>query len=442
MERDAYQDLVRWKARLHRKPLVIMGARQVGKTWLMEEFGRREYASTVRLAFNEDDQLERRLFPDQRAAAVVERLEIWLERRIDPATTLIVLDEIQEAPAALAALKSFAETAPEYHVVAAGSLLGVSLHAETSFPVGKVEFLDLHPLTFSEFLRALGRGQLDAAREKGKAESFADELTRLLKTYYLVGGMPEAVASYAADGDLARVRAIQQTLVRAYDLDVSKHAPNEMVPRIRAVFGSAPRQLAEAKKFTYGQVEPGARARSHELAIEWLLHAGLVHRVARVAAPRLPLAAYADPAAFKLYLIDIGLLACLSGLAPATVLDDSAVFTEFKGALTEQYVLQEFIAAAGLKPYYWANDRSQAEVDFVVEIDGRVVPVEAKAGLNLRAKSLRAFTDRFDSAVAVRTSLAGRRDDGLIVNLPLWQVDQVAEAVRAYLKRTDPPAPA
>jgi len=436
MERDAYRQLLTWKQQPSRKPLLLTGARQVGKTWLMEEFGRREYASVVKLSFNEDDRLERLLFPDRNARAVIKRLEIYREQPIEPSATLLILDEIQDAPSALASLKSFAETAPEYHVIAAGSLLGLALHRDSSFPVGKVSFVDLGPLTFSEFLRATGRARLDellASDDMQAIAEMADLFVAALKSYHLVGGMPEAVAEFASSGDYSSVQSIQDEIVRAYDLDVSKHAAPELVPRIRRVLTSIPQQLAREKsRFLYSHIEPGARSRSYEQAIQWLIDAGIVTKVPRVTTPRVPLKAYEDDA-FKLFFVDIGLLARTSGLVPATILDGSRVFTEFKGALAEQYVLQEFVATQAGVPHYWSNDRNTAEIDFLIDVDNRVIPVEVKAERNRKAKSLNAYIDRFAPDAALRLSLGDPGTHGPILDLPLYAAGRAGAILRARL---------
>jgi len=428
MERDVYRQLTDWRAQPARKPLLLTGARQVGKTWLMEEFGRREYGSVIKLSFNEDPAIERVLFPDRGARAIIERIEIYREARIDPASTLLIFDEIQDAPAALASLKSFAETAPEYHIIAAGSLLGLALHENSSFPVGKVTFVDVRPLTFSEFLRATGHSRLDDLLTSGDMQAitgFEDQLTAALKSYYLVGGMPEAVAEYAASTDLGRVQRVQDEILRAYDLDISKHAPPSLVSRIRRVLASMPEQLAkEKKRFIYSHIEPGARSRSYEDAIQWLGDAGIVTKVTQVSAPRLPLKAHEEEA-FKLYFVDVGLLARASGLAARTVLDGSTIFTQFKGAMAEQFVLQEFLAAQGVAPHYWSNDRNTAEVDFLIDIDNRIIPVEVKAELNRQAKSLRAYMTRFGCEIAVRLSLAPPGVNGGVMDLPLYAASRV-----------------
>ena len=443
MERDVYAELVAWKRRPTRKPLLLTGARQVGKTWLMEEFGRREFASVVKLSFNEDDALEPLLFPDRNARAIIDRIAIHTERDIDPESTLLIFDEIQDAPNALASLKSFAESAPEFHVIAAGSLLGLAIHQDSSFPVGKVSFVDVHPLTFSEFLRATGRTRLDdllATSDLTTPNTFAEQLTAALKSYHLVGGMPEAVAEFVAGGDYARVQRIQDEILRAYDLDVSKHSPPELVPRIRKVLGSMPEQLAQEKKrFIYSRIEPGARSRSYEQAIQWLADAGIVTRVAHATRPLVPLGAYEDDA-FKLFFVDIGLLARASNLAPRTVLEGSTIFTQFKDAMAEQFVLQEFLASQHAAPHYWSNERNTNEVDFLIDVDNEIVPVEVKAEHNRQSKSLRAYVSRFAPEAAVRLSLAPPGHHEGILDLPLYAAGRVADILRDKHRATSCPS--
>ncbi|MDR0848478.1 MAG: ATP-binding protein [Propionibacteriaceae bacterium] len=429
MDRDGYARLREWKNKAERKPLIVSGARQVGKTWLMDDFARKEYAQTVRLSLNEDEELGRIIFPDRSAHNIVRRLEIHTGSPLDPASTLIVFDEIQEVPNALASLKSFAETAPEYHVMAAGSLLGLAVHEGASFPVGKVEFTDLYPLTFSEFLRAVGQGSLDDLLRNGSLQdrqAFHPRLLEWLSMYDIVGGMPEAVTKFVATGSPHTARVVQEEILRAYDLDVSKHAPLELVPRIRKVFSSIAVQLGQEKKrFVYSHIEPGARARSYEMAIQWLIDAGVVYQVNRVSTPHVPLKAYTDTAAFKLYMLDVGLLGALAGLTPKTVLDADSLYTEFRGSLAEQHVLQELVAAVGVRPFYWTNDRNAAEVDFLLDLDNTIVPVEVKSAANLRARSLHAFMERFSPEHVVRASLTLPGAPGPITELPLYDTAQL-----------------
>ena len=425
--RMAIEALRRWKAKENRKPLIIRGARQVGKTWLMKEFGKAEYRDIVYINFDNNERM-RNLFE---GSLTVERIMIGLElytgRKIDPATTLLIFDEIQEVPKALTSLKYFNEDAPQYQIICAGSLLGIALHEGTSFPVGKVEFLDLYPLSFFEFVMAMGKRQYTELLQKGDfdmAATFKQDYADLLKQYYYVGGMPEVVQAYADNRDFQEVREIQQRILAAYEQDFSKHAPHEVVPRIRMLWNSIPAQLAkENKKFIYGLIKEGARAKEYELALLWLIDCGLVHQVHRVTAPSLPLKAYEDAKAFKLFLLDVGLLSCMSGLRQDILLDGNELFKEFKGALTEQYVLQQFKTIRGLNLYYWSAERGNAEVDFLIDTGSGVIPVEVKAEINLQAKSLRVYREKFQPKRSIRTSMSEYRDEGWLLNLPLWAVE-------------------
>lgn len=356
-------------------------------------------------------------------------LELYAGRKIDPENALLIFDEVQEVPRALAALKYFCEDAPQYHIVCAGSLLGIALHRGTSFPVGKVDFLKLYPLSFQEFLMAIGRKQFSELLDQqdfSMITSFRETYADALKQYYFVGGMPEAVESFAENQDFNEVRQIQKRILAAYEQDFSKHAPNEVVPRLRMLWNSIPAQLAkENKKFIYGLVREGARAKDYETALLWLSDCGLVHRVSRVNAPGIPLRAYEDMKAFKLFVLDVGLLGCMTGLHQRTLLDGNALFVEFKGALTEQYVCQQLKTLADLELCYYTNDRGSCEVNFVVDTGGRVMPLEVKAETNLRAKSLKTYREKFSPELAIRTSMADyRKEDGL-VNLPLYAIGQI-----------------
>lgn len=358
-------------------------------------------------------------------------LELYAGRKIDPANTLLLFDEVQEVPRALASLKYFCENAPQYHIICAGSLLGIALHEGTSFPVGKVDFLKLYPLSFREFLMATGRERFADLLEKQDFKlltGFKQIYIDALKCYYFVGGMPEVVQCFAENKDFKEVRDIQKRILAAYEQDFSKHAPNEMVPKIRMIWNSIPSQLArENKKFLYGLVREGGRAKEYETAILWLTDCGLVHRVSRVNAARLPLKAYEDLKAFKLFLLDVGLLGCMTGLHQRTLLDGNVLFSEYKGALTEQYVCQQLKTIEDLGIYYYTNDRGSCEVDFVIDTGEQLVPVEVKAELNLKAKSLKTYREKFLPGLSVRTSMADyKREDGL-VNLPLYAVEQIGK---------------
>lgn len=429
MYRMAMENLLAWKQSRRRKPLIIEGARQVGKTWLMKEFGRQAYGDTVYINFDSNARMAELFASDLDTKRLVLGLELYAGRKIDPENALLIFDEVQEVPRALAALKYFCEDAPQYHIVCAGSLLGIALHRGTSFPVGKVDFLKLYPLTFQEFLMAIGKKQFSELLDQqdfSMITSFRETYADALKQYYFVGGMPEAVESFAENQDFNEVRQIQKRILAAYEQDFSKYAPNEVVPRLRMLWNSIPAQLAkENKKFIYGLVREGARAKDYETALLWLSDCGLVHRVSRVNAPGIPLRAYEDMKAFKLFVLDVGLLGCMTGLHQRTLLDGNALFAEFKGALTEQYVCQQLKTLADLELCYYTNDRGSCEVDFVVDTGGRVMPLEVKAETNLRAKSLKTYREKFSPELAIRTSMADyRKEDGL-VNLPLYAIGQI-----------------
>lgn len=395
MYRDAMNDLHKWKNKKNKKPLIIRGARQVGKTWLMREFGSSAYDEMVYINFDNNTQMKELFSIDVRIERIITGLELYVGHKIDPTNTLLIFDEIQEVPQALAALKYFNETAPEYQIICAGSLLGVALHRGTSFPVGKVEFLDLYPLSFNEFIRAMGKQQFVELLEKqdfDMATTFKQEYIDLLKYYYYVGGMPEVVKTFSDNRDFNEAREIQQGILDAYEQDFSKHAPNEIVPRIRMLWNSIPAQLTkENKKFIYGIIKEGSRAKDYEMALMWLSDCGLVHKVHRVTAPNIPLKAYEDLKAFKLFLVDVGLLSCLVRLNQRVLLNRNELFKEFKGALTEQYVLQQLKTIKGIETYYWTNDRGSAEIDFIIDNGTDVIPIEVKAETNLKAKSIKTF---------------------------------------------------
>ena len=427
MYRNAMNDLYKWKAKKDKKPLIIRGARQVGKTWLMREFGRIAFDDMVYINFDNNSQMKELFSLDMRIERIITGLELYVGHKIEPLNTLLVFDEVQEVPQALAALKYFNENAPEYQIVCAGSLLGVALHGGTSFPVGKVEFLDLYPLSFTEFMCAMGRELFVELLEKQDfvmATTFKQEFIDLLKHYYYVGGMPEVVRNFAADKDFGEVREIQQRILDSYEQDFSKHAPNEIVPRIRMLWNSIPAQLTkENKKFVYGIIKDGSRAKDYELALMWLSDCGLVHKVHRVTAPHIPLKAYEDLKAFKLFVLDVGLLSCMVRLNQKVLLSGNELFIEFKGALTEQYVLQQLKTLKNLAAYYWTNDRGSAEIDFLVDNGIDVMPIEVKAETNLKAKSLKTYCEKFKPNKAIRLSMADYRQEEWLLNLPLWAVE-------------------
>ena len=429
MYRIAIEKLLKWKQSKRRKPLIIEGARQVGKTWLMKEFGRQAYADTVYINFDSNSRMAELFASDLDTDRLIMGLELYVGHKIDPNRSLLIFDEVQEVPRALASLKYFYENAPQYHIVCAGSLLGIALHQGTSFPVGKVDFLKLYPLSFKEFLIATDKARFAELLDKQDFDmvtNFKQMYIDALKHYYYVGGMPEAVQSFAEDKDFNEVREIQKRILVAYEQDFSKHAPNEIVPRLRMLWNGIPSQLAkENKKFIYGLVREGARAKEYETAIMWLSDCGLVHKVSRVNEARVPLRAYEDLKAFKLFVVDVGLLGCMTGLRQRTLLDGNDLFVEFKGALTEQYVCQQLKTIEGLDVYYYTNDRGSCEVDFVVDTGDRIVPVEVKAEVNLKAKSLKTYKEKFSPKVSVRTSMSDYKKEEWLVNLPLYAIDQI-----------------
>ena len=429
MYRIAIEKLYKWKNSKRRKPLIIEGARQVGKTWLMKEFGEQAYADTVYINFDSNSRMADLFSADLDTDRLIMGLELYAGRKINPENTLLIFDEVQEVPRALASLKYFYENAPQYHIVCAGSLLGIALHQGTSFPVGKVDFLKLYPLSFSEFLMATGNERFAELLKKQDYEmitSFKQTYIDALKHYYFVGGMPEAVQSFAESKDFNEVRAIQKRILAAYEQDFSKHAPNEIVPKIRMLWNSIPSQLArENKKFIYGLVREGGRAREYETAIMWLSDCGLVHKVSRVNAAGIPLKAYEDLKAFKLFIVDVGLFGCMIGLRQRTMLDGDDLFVEFKGALTEQYVCQQLKTIEDLGVYYYTNDRGSCEIDFVVDTGEQIVPIEVKAETNLRAKSLKTYRERFEPELSVRTSMADYKKEDWLLNLPLYAIENI-----------------
>ena len=429
MYRIAIEKLYKWKNSKRRKPLIIEGARQVGKTWLMKEFGKQAYADTVYINFDSNSRMADLFSADLDTDRLIMGLELYAGHKINPENTLLIFDEVQEVPRALASLKYFYENAPQYHIVCAGSLLGIALHQGTSFPVGKVDFLKLYPLSFSEFLMATGNerfAELLKNQDYEMITSFKQTYIDALKHYYFVGGMPEAVQSFAESKDFNEVRAIQKRILAAYEQDFSKHAPNEIVPKIRMLWNSIPSQLArENKKFIYGLVREGGRAREYETAIMWLSDCGLVHKVSRVNAAGIPLKAYEDLKAFKLFIVDVGLLGCMTGLRQRTLLDGDDLFVEFKGALTEQYVCQQLKTIEDLGVYYYTNDRGSCEIDFVVDTGEQIVPIEVKAETNLRAKSLKTYRERFEPELSVRTSMADYKKEDWLLNLPLYAIENI-----------------
>ena len=434
MYRYKIEELEKWKQSNNRKPLIIRGARQVGKTWLMKEFGEKYYEKCAYINFDDNTRMDKLFEEDFDLDRIIQGLKIESGVNIEPENTLIILDEIQESPKALKALKYFCENAREYHIISAGSLLGVAIHAGTSFPVGKVDFLDLTPLSFFEFMEALGENELLSLLNNNDFDMinvFEGKLKELLKLYYYVGGMPEAVSLYIQNKDLDEVRKVQKALLTDYEQDFSKHAPNNIVPRIRQLWNNIPTQLAkENKKFIYGLIKEGARAREYEVALSWLIDCGLVYQVNRVNNSKIPLSAYQDFNAFKLYLLDVGLLGALAGIDAKTLLEGNEIFEEFKGSLTEQYVLCQLKQCTNLDVFYWSSDTGMAELDFITQIGRENVPIEVKANESLQAKSLKSFVQKYNTKINIRTSMSKYRKEDRLINIPLYNIGNIEKIIR------------
>lgn len=431
MEREAIRLLYEWKARANRKPLIIRGARQVGKTWLMMEFARKAYDKWVYVNFEDEAMLKHVFEQDFNIQRILDALSLRFHADIDE-NTLLIFDEIQTAPRGVTSLKYFCEKAPEYHVITAGSLLGISMHGGDSFPVGKVDFLSLMPMSFMEFLRAVGQERLANLILESKWDSISyvkDRIIQLLRSYYYVGGMPEAVKAYCDGQGLDEVRRIQSNILMTYENDFSKHAPANEVPRIRMVWHSITSQLAkENRKFIYGVLRQGARAKEFEIAVEWLQDAGLVYKVNRTKSGEMPLSTFEDFGTFKLFMLDVGLMCAMNKLSPDAILLGNDVFSTYRGAMTEQYVCQQLVGEAD-SIYYWTADNSRGEIDFLIQKGNKIIPIEVKAEENLRAKSLSAFVARYPSLHALRLSMSDYRDQEWMTNVPLYAVPNITECV-------------
>ena len=431
MYRKKSKELTEWKLDSYRKPLIVQGARQVGKTWLIREFGKTEFKKMVYINFEHETKLQDLFLRDLHVPRIITALEAFSGISISAEDTLIVFDEIQSAPKGLTSLKYFNENAPEYFVIASDSLLGMNLHNKVSFPVGKVSFLDLYPMDFYEFLLALGEtGLARILNEKlwDMLDVFSEKFKEFLRYYLYVGGMPEVVAVFAANRDWKKVRQKQLEILTTYERDFSKYALYEIVPRLNMVWQNIPAQLSkENKKFVYGVMKEGARAKDYELAIQWLIDSGILLKSNRVSAPSMPLIAYQDMSAFKLFFNDVGLLAAKANLDLKTIVFGNNVFVEFKGALTEQFVMQQLTAAELDYIGYWTNGRSTAEVDFIIQNEGDIIPIEVKAGENTKSKSFKLFCEKFKPQTAIRTSLSNYRQEDWMTNVPLY-------VVREYLK--------
>lgn len=427
MERDVLKKLEEWKQSPRRKPLILNGARQVGKTWSLKYFGNRFYQKTVYLNFEKDEKLSQFFEGTLDPKELLKIIGIHSEVDIEPHNTLLIFDEIQNCPKALNSLKYFFEEANEYHVAAAGSLLGVKMAGGKGFPVGKVNFIHLYPLTFFEFLSALGQEQTRRYLEEYQnfepiPNPIHEKLIQFLKLYFFIGGMPEAVVEYVKNEKLNGVREVQLEILNAYERDFAKHAPSHEIMKIMTVWKEVHRQLAkENKKFIFALIRKSARGRDYEEAIQWLTDAGLIHKSFLVKTPKFPLSAYADSVVFKIFLADVGLLGAQSSLSPQIIIDGHLLFTEFKGALTENYVAQELIASREKSPYYWTSEGT-AEVDFLVEKDHEIYPLEVKAGESQKKKSLLVYNQKFSPAKLSRTTLMNLKHDGDLYNYPLYMV--------------------
>lgn len=426
MERFVLKQLKDWKNGTNRKPLILNGARQVGKTWVLREFAKREYAKEAYVVCRKNGALEQVFSGDFDTGRILRSLRAISGVDITPGDTLIILDEVQETPEAIESLKYFCESAPEYHIAVAGSLLGLAMHSGVSFPVGKVSSLDVHPMNFGEFLLAVGeKEKLEALQSKDfdVVNMLHDKYVDLLRQYYYVGGMPEAVNEYAATGGLQSVRRIQNEIMRGYEFDFSKHSSPDLAEKVRMVWRSIPSQLfKENKKFIYGALRTGARAKDFEWAIQWLVDSGIVSKVPLCTKVASPLAVYEDLTAFKLYLLDVGLLGAMVSTDPKDVLIGDSVFTEYKGGMTENYVLQQMVSHGVAPIYYHKSDSSRLEIDFVVQREGRPLPIEVKAGTNVRANSLSALLAASPDMSAVRFSMLPYREQGQMTCVPLYAV--------------------
>jgi len=439
MKRDLYGELLAWKAAKTRKPLVLRGARQVGKTWLLKTFGKQEYRNCIYLNLEEDKRLSEFFQEKIDPITILNKISLYLNIDIEPDDTLLIFDEIQESTAALNSLKYFCEQANQFHIAAAGSLLGIKLGQTNGFPVGKVTFLDLYPLSFFEFLSAIKQEKLrDYLQQFGSQETWEiisaplhDELINLLKKYMVVGGMPEAVSEYIVKQDFSAVRKIQQDILDAYALDFAKHAPKELVMKITKVWESIPAQLAkENKKFKWSDVQENARAREFETTVEWLADAGLIHRSYSVTTSRFPLSAYSEKSIFKMFLLDVGLLAAMSRLSAQIILQGNELFTEFKGAFTENLVAQALVANK-YPLYYWASE-GRAEIDFLLEHVNNISPLEVKSGISAKKKSLQVYVDKFHPTLVLRASIMNLKKDGNLLNIPLYLLNQLTILLEHY----------
>lgn len=442
MERIIIEKLNQWKQSSHRKPLILQGVRQVGKTWILKEFGRQSYKNTAYFNFDESPEYQQFFETTKDVRRILQNLMLASAQQIEPEDTLIIFDEIQDCPNVINSLKYFCENAPEYHVACAGSLLGITLAKPSSFPVGKVEFMRIEPMTFTEFLLANGDANLVAYLDSIDAietipDAFFNPLYEKLKMYYVTGGMPDSVLMWTQDRDVLAMQDALSNILAAYERDFGKHPHTSEFPKISMIWKSIPSQLArENKKFLYKVVKEGARAREYEDALQWLVDARLVHKIYRSSAPRLPITAYDDLSAFKIYLADVGLLRRLSQLSPTAFGEGNRLFTEFKGALTENYVLQSLLPQYEVVPRYWSQNNPPYEVDFLIQRENDIFPIEVKADANIKNKSLTKFAEQYPSEtkLRIRFSLNNLKLDGDVLNIPLFMADRTNQVLELALR--------
>lgn len=431
MERKILRKLVEWKNDKYRKPLILQGARQVGKTWIMKEFGEREFAKVAYVTFYNNMRMQKVFDADYDMDRILMSIAAETGISVTAGDTLIIMDEIQEAPRALESLKYFCENAAEYHVIAAGSLLGVAIHEGISFPVGKVDEMSIYPMSFEEFLLAMGEDILAdnlARKNFDWMNTFSDKYIHWLRNYLYVGGMPEVVKRFAEEKDYTAVRKLQRSIVSQYEKDFGKHSSGDLLLRIQQVWNSIPMQLSkENKKFFFGKIKKGARMKDFELAIQWLENSGLIHKINRVTKPGCPLKAYEEMEAFKLFCVDVGLVGAMCNVSSKTVIDGNRMFVEFKGALTENYVMQEIMAELDYKVYYYSNDNSTFEIDFLLDGEDGPIPIEVKAEENLRAKSFKTYCEKYAPSKAIRTSMSDYREQDWMTNIPLYAIGHIEQ---------------
>jgi len=434
MKRQALEELINWKNKPGHKPLIVNGIRQVGKTWLMKDFGEEHYKNTVYILFEKNPRMQDLFSADMDIRRILTGLELETGKKIEPDNTLIIFDEIQECPNALTSLKYFNENAPKYDIIAAGSLLGVFLHKGVSFPVGKVEFMNLYPFNFFEFLTAIGEEKLNELIKNQDWEMikvFREKLVLYLRMYFYTGGMPEVVLEFSKDRNFQTARNIQNDILDSYQQDFSKHIPITDLQKVYLLWDSIPMQLSkDNKKFIYKDVIKTATASTFEVSLGWLESCGLVHKISRVSKPALPLKSYSNTGAFKLFLCDIGLLCAMSGLDAKTILEGDVLFTKFKGALTEQYVCQEMKHLKNTIITYWTNESATAEIDFVIQLESKIIPVEVKSSINLKAKSMSVYREKFLPKTEIRTSLANYNKNGNLFDIPLYALGELEGIIK------------